>query len=92
MNQLQSVENVRGYPAAIIKELEELLFWGGSALADPKRKDFYDLQNRDRTFFIHVSSITGRVALLATWLHVGRAPDLTNCLAGLDWLRGLDLN
>jgi hypothetical protein len=67
MKQLLSVDNLQNYPAEIIRELEELLLSGGSALPDPKRKGFYDLESQERTFFIHVSSMTGRVALLATW-------------------------
>src|SRR5260370_18312270 len=67
MKQRPAVDNLRNYPAEIIKELEELLLSGGSALPDPKRKGFYDLENYDRTFFIQISSITGKVALLATW-------------------------
>ena len=67
MKQLLSVDNLQNYPAEIIKELEELLLSGGSALPDPKRKGFYDLEGQQRTFFIHVSSVTGRVALLAMW-------------------------
>jgi len=67
LKRLPGVDNLRNYPAEIIKELEELLLWGGSALPDPKRKGFYDLENYERTFFIQISSITGRVALLATW-------------------------
>jgi hypothetical protein len=67
MKQLLSVDNLQNYPAEIIRELEELLLSGGSALPDPKRKGFYDLEGQQRTFFIHVSSVTGRVALLAMW-------------------------
>ena len=67
LKRLPGVDNPRNYPAEIIKELEELLLWGGSALPDPKRKGFYDLENYDRTFFIQISSITGKVVLLATW-------------------------
>src|ERR1035437_1845522 len=67
MKQLPGMDNLRHYPAEIIKELEQLLLSGGSALPDPKRKGFYDLENYDRTFFIHISPITGRVLLLATW-------------------------
>ena len=68
MKQLPGVDNLRNYPAEIIKELEELLLSGGSALPDPKRKGFYDLETDERTFFVHVSPTTGRVMLLATWL------------------------
>ena len=67
MKQRPAVDNLRNYPAEIIKELEELLLSGGSALPDPKRKGFYDLEDYDRTFFIQISSITSKVVLLATW-------------------------
>jgi hypothetical protein len=76
MKQLPGVDNLRNYPAENIRELEELLLSGGSAVPDPKRKDFYDLENRERTFFIQISSITGRVALLATWLRPKRSVEL----------------
>jgi hypothetical protein len=61
------VDNPRNYPAEIIKELEESLLSGGSASPDPKRKGFYDLENHGRIFFIQISSITGKVALVAAW-------------------------
>jgi hypothetical protein len=67
MKRLLGVDNLRNYPVEIIKELEELLLWGGAALPDPKRNGFYDLENYRRTFFIHISSMTGKVVLLATW-------------------------
>jgi hypothetical protein len=73
MKQLQSIENLRNYPEKNIKELEEMLLSGVSALPDPKRKDFYDLKNHERTFFIHISSTTGRVTLLATWFRAMRS-------------------
>ena len=79
MKQLPGVDNLRNYPAEIIKELEELLLSGGSAVPDPKRKGFYDLENHERTFFIQISSITGRVMLLATWLRPKRAVALAGC-------------
>src|SRR6266581_9348405 len=67
MKRLPGVDNPRNYPAETIKELEELLLWGGSAVPDPKRKGFYDLENCERRFFIQISSISGKVVLLATW-------------------------
>jgi hypothetical protein len=68
MDRLAEVDNLQNYSAEIIEELKQLLLSGGSALPDPERKGFYDLKNLERTFFIHISSITGRVLLLATWL------------------------
>ena len=73
MEQLPGIDNLRNYPAENIKELEELLLSGVSALPDPKRKHFYDVESRERTFFIQISSTTGRVVLLATWLRSERA-------------------
>jgi hypothetical protein len=73
MKQLPGIDNVRNYPAENIKELEELLLSGVSALPDPKRKNFYDLETDERTYFIRISSISGRVVLLATWLRSERA-------------------
>ena len=67
MKRLPGVDNPRNYPAEIIKELEDLLLWGGSAVPDPKRKGFYDLENYKHTFYIQISSVTGKVVLLATW-------------------------
>jgi len=85
MNQLPGVDNLRNYPAENIKELEELLLSGGSASPDPKRKDFYDLENHERTFFIQISSRTGRVVLLATWLRLDRAVEhMGRAKAGMD--------
>jgi hypothetical protein len=88
MNRIPGVDNLRNYPAEIIKELEELLLAGGPALPDPKRKGFYDLEGRKRTFFIQISSTTGRVVLFATWLrsqseveHTGRAKAAADCTA-----------
>jgi hypothetical protein len=79
LKQLPGVDNLRNYPAEIIKGLEELLLSGGSALPDPKRKGFYDLENHERTFFIHISSIPGRVVLLATWLRPKCAVAIAGC-------------
>jgi hypothetical protein len=73
MERLPGIDNLRNYPAENIKELEELLLSGVSALPDPKRKNFYDLETDERTYFIQISSITGRVVLLATWLRAERA-------------------
>ena len=73
------MDNLRNYPAEIIKELEELLLSGGSALPDPRRKDFYDLENLGRTFFIHISPKTAKVILIATWLHIVPVSEFAHC-------------
>jgi hypothetical protein len=87
MEQLQGVDNLRNYPAEIIKGLEELLLSGGSALPDPKRRGFYDLENHERTFFIQISSKTGRVVLLATWRRPKHAVAIAGCSGGSSSVR-----
>src|ERR1700686_5288497 len=64
MKQLPGIDNLRNYPVEIIKGLEDLLLSGASALPDPKRKGFYDVENRERTYFIQISSITAAWAYL----------------------------
>jgi hypothetical protein len=88
MEHLSGVDNTRNYPPEIIRELEQFLLAGGSASPDPRRNGFYDLGNQERTFFIHISPITGRVVLLAVWRrpecalgHADRAETGSRCTA-----------
>ena len=78
MEHLSGVDNVRNYPPETIKEVEQLLLAGVSASPDPKRKNFYDLESQERTFFIHISPINGRVVLVAVWLRQSCAVDQTD--------------
>jgi hypothetical protein len=61
------IDNLRNYPADVVEKLRALLVAGAEAYPDPRRKQFYDLQNGSRIFYIHLSP-TGKVWLLATWL------------------------
>ena len=68
MNEQLSIDNLKSYPTEIVEQLEELLTSGVAARVDPNRKNFYEVENSDRVFFIHASPIRGNVMLLATWL------------------------
>jgi hypothetical protein len=72
---LSGVDNVRNYPFEIIHELEHLLRTGAPVVPDPRRKGFYDLKSHERIFFIHISPVTGRVLLLATWFRSASGMD-----------------
>ena len=63
-----SIDNLNNHPTEIVVQLEELLTSGVAARLDPKRKNFYEVENSDRVFFIHTAPVTGKVMLLATWL------------------------
>ncbi len=61
------IEDLRNHPAEVIEKLRGLLAAGAQACPDPHRKDFYDVENGSRWFYIHLAP-TGNIWLLATWL------------------------
>ena len=61
------IDNLRNYPGDIVEKLRELLVAGAQVYPDPHRREFYDVANGSRMFYIHLSP-TGKVWLLATWL------------------------
>ena len=61
------IEDLRNHSAEVIEKLRGLLAAGAKAYPDPHRKDFYDVENGSRWFYIHMAP-TGNVWLLATWL------------------------
>jgi len=60
------IDNLRHYPEETVESLRDLLTAGALAVPDPKRKNFYDVYNGSRVFYIHVCP-TGKVLLLAMW-------------------------
>jgi len=67
------IDNLRHYPAEMAERLRSLLETGALALPDPHRKGFYDLEDGDRRFYIHVCP-SGTVLWLATWRAEGARP------------------
>jgi len=61
------VENPRGYIAKVVDELRNLLTAGAQARRDPSRENFYEIENANNIFYIHISPLTGNVVLLAKW-------------------------
>ena len=66
-NQTPVIDNLRNYPEHIVARLRALLRDGAAGRPDPRRKGFYDVADGERVFFIHVSPVSGRVWLLASW-------------------------
>lgn len=64
------IENLRHHPGETVNRLRCLLVAGAHASPDPHRKGFYDLEDGNRVFYIHVSP-TGTVLLLAVWSREG---------------------
>lgn len=64
------IEDLRHHSAETIDRLRRLLEAGTHASSDPHRKGFYDLEDGDRAFYIHLTP-NGAVLLLATWPRQG---------------------
>ena len=66
LNRSFRIDNLRRYPSETVEALRGALVVGATAAADPRRKDFYDLEAGDNIFYIHLTP-TGTVLLLACW-------------------------
>lgn len=63
-----SIENPREYAEHAVEHLRQLLASGNPAQQDPRRQNFYEIEGKDETYYIHVSPVTGNVVLLARWI------------------------
>jgi hypothetical protein len=61
------IENLGHVPAEVVSRLRGMLARGASAQADSRRENFYEIENADRVFWVHLSPVTGHVVLLASW-------------------------
>jgi hypothetical protein len=60
------LEDLRDHPPEAVEKLRALLAVGIEARVDPRRKDFYELEDGSQVFYIHVCP-NGKVLLLAIW-------------------------
>jgi hypothetical protein len=67
INGMAQIEDLGNHPAQTIGALRSLLAGGASAIADPKRSGFYEVESDSVIYYIHVSPVTGKILLLATW-------------------------
>jgi hypothetical protein len=61
------IEDLRNHSAETINVLRDLLLQGASVRPDPKRAGFYELEHESTVYYIHLSPVTGKILLLATW-------------------------
>ncbi|MGH9446115.1 MAG: hypothetical protein ACRD3O_10350 [Terriglobia bacterium] len=60
------IEDLWNHSAESVTELRSLLTRGVEALSERQRKDFYEVENGFRVFYIHLCP-NGKVLLLAIW-------------------------
>jgi len=61
------IENVTKHSAETVEKLRAMLKAGAPADPDPRRRNFYELENCSKIYYIHLSPTTGKVMLLAVW-------------------------
>ncbi len=60
------IEDMWNHPAERVEELRGLLRQGCAAFEDRRRRNFYEVGNDSRVFYIHICP-NGKVLLLAVW-------------------------
>jgi hypothetical protein len=61
------IEDLRHHPVEMVSMLRKLLAGGARVEPDPKRPGFYEVESGATVYYIHVSPVTGKILLLATW-------------------------
>jgi hypothetical protein len=59
----------RRHSPETLRRLREAIASGAAATPDARRADFFEIQSADQVFYIHVSPVTQKITLLATWSH-----------------------
>ena len=65
--QIMTIEDTGNHPDQALAQLRSLLAQGAVATADPKRDGFYEVEGDSTVYYIHITPVTGKVLLLATW-------------------------
>lgn len=61
------VESLRNHSVEEVETLQRLLAAGADAQADPHHKDFYEVEDSGRVFYLYLSPVTAQVRLVAVW-------------------------
>jgi hypothetical protein len=62
-----TIEDPRGHSPETLRRLRQALASGASADPDARRPNFFEIQAEDQVFYVHISPLTQRITLLATW-------------------------
>jgi hypothetical protein len=66
LNDRPVIENLRHYPPATVDELRHLLAHGAPAIPDSHRQAFYEVEDGEHVYYVHICP-NGNVLLLARW-------------------------
>ena len=62
-----AIEDLRDHPTELVEQLCHLLASGAPAVPDPKHPQLYEIKSETQVFYVHISPLTGKVLLVATW-------------------------
>jgi hypothetical protein len=62
-----AIEDLGGHPAEALHGLRACLSRKPQLLQDPKRKNLFEVQGCSSVYYIHISPVSGKISLLATW-------------------------
>ena len=61
------IETPRNHSSETLERLRQLLGSCVTARPDPKRPDFFEIEDESQVFYIYVVKASGKVTLLAVW-------------------------
>lgn len=61
------IESLRNHSVADVQGLQRLLASGTDAATDPHHKNFYEVEDDGRVFYLYISPVNGEVRLMAVW-------------------------
>lgn len=62
-----AIEDPRGHSSEIVERLRQALASRAPIIPEARRPGFYEVYADEHVFYIHISPVTQRVTLLATW-------------------------
>jgi hypothetical protein len=62
-----AIEDMGRHPAEALRGLQACLAAQPKLAPDPKRKTLFEVQGCSSVYYIHVSPVSGKISLLATW-------------------------
>lgn len=61
------IDAPRNHSLETQERLRQLLDSGAPTRQDPKRPDFFEIEDQTQVFYVHAFKPTGKVTLLAVW-------------------------
>lgn len=70
------IEDPRRHAPQVLERLQQALASGAPAVPDARRPGFFEIRAGEEVFYIHVSPVTRRITMLATWSYAPEATEL----------------